>query len=209
MPTKLIDTLVSWPTFIIALTVFGFAPGAVSRLVVLAFPGDDPRREELIAELYAVPCIERPFWVAQQMEVALFEGLWGRVVWAATGRVIYRWHLESGVKLNRAHPKTFWIPSEAEKEALAPGAVVKLLFGMRDGWGERMWVDVTAVKGKKITGTLRNHPIAIPHLHDGDKINFTAEHIIDILNEPASDYTLALDVEQPAIFGPHEQTGQP
>ena len=30
--------LVSWPMFGIALLVFGFAPGAVLRLIVLAFP---------------------------------------------------------------------------------------------------------------------------------------------------------------------------
>ena len=35
--------------------------------------------DELIAELYAVPRVGRPFWVAQQLEVALFEGLGHRV----------------------------------------------------------------------------------------------------------------------------------
>jgi hypothetical protein len=42
---------------------------------VLAYPRDDPRRAELIAELYAVPRIQRPLWVAEQLETALFEGL--------------------------------------------------------------------------------------------------------------------------------------
>ncbi len=32
----LVDTVISWPTFIVALLVFGFAPGAVLRLIVLA-----------------------------------------------------------------------------------------------------------------------------------------------------------------------------
>jgi hypothetical protein len=77
MPS-LIFQIVSWPTFGSALAVFGFAPGAVLRLIVLAFPREDPRRQELLAEVYAVPRIERPFWVAQQLEVALFEGLRGR-----------------------------------------------------------------------------------------------------------------------------------
>jgi hypothetical protein len=72
----LIDAVISWPTFALILVVFGFAPGALLRLIVLAFPRDDPRRQELRAELYAVPRIERPFWVAEQLEVALFEGLW-------------------------------------------------------------------------------------------------------------------------------------
>lgn len=67
--------LISWPTFGIALLVFGFAPGAALRVIVLAFPRSDPRRRELLAELYAVPRVERPFWVFEQLEVALFEGL--------------------------------------------------------------------------------------------------------------------------------------
>src|SRR5690348_1781497 len=67
--------LVSWPMFGIALLIFGFAPGAMLRLIVLLFPRDDPRRHELLGELHAVPRFERPFWVVEQFEVALFEGL--------------------------------------------------------------------------------------------------------------------------------------
>ena len=66
---------VSWPVLVTALLVFGFAPGAVLRMIVLLFPQDDPRRRELLGELHTVPRIERPFWVIEQLEVALFEGL--------------------------------------------------------------------------------------------------------------------------------------
>jgi hypothetical protein len=79
MIDELVQAIVSWRTFIIVLIVFGFAPGAVLRLIVLLFPRDDPRRRELLAELYAVPWPERPLWVAQQMEVAFFEGLPKRI----------------------------------------------------------------------------------------------------------------------------------
>src|SRR6266581_3016747 len=72
--------VLSWPMLVLALLVFGFAPGLLLRLIVLAFPKDDPRRAELRGELYNVPRFERPFWVAEQMEVALFEGLRGRLV---------------------------------------------------------------------------------------------------------------------------------
>jgi hypothetical protein len=41
MVSELLDAFVSWRTFLIALVVFGFAPGALLRLIVLAFP---PRR---------------------------------------------------------------------------------------------------------------------------------------------------------------------
>src|SRR5664280_2661145 len=50
MMSELFDAVLSWPTFVAVLFVFGFAPGAVLRLIVLAFHHDDPRRRELIAE---------------------------------------------------------------------------------------------------------------------------------------------------------------
>jgi hypothetical protein len=193
MITELLDAIVSWRTFLIALLVFGFAPGALLRLIVLAFHRDDPRRSELLAELHAVPRLARPFWVFEQLEVALFEGIWERVVWAATGRVVHRWHLGSGVERNREHPETFEIPEEEAKHAVEPGVVVKLLFEMNDGWGERMWVEVVAVKRHHIIGMLRNQPIGIPRLDPGDRVTFKRDHIIDIdweadcLCEPAAD----------------------
>jgi hypothetical protein len=69
----------AWPTLGTAVLVFGFAPGAALRLILLLYRRDHPRRQELLGELYAVPRIERPFWVAQQLEIALFEGLSGRL----------------------------------------------------------------------------------------------------------------------------------
>jgi hypothetical protein len=176
----LINALISWPAFLVVLLVFGFAPGALLRLIVLAFPKDDPRRQELRAELYAVPRIERPIWVVEQLEVALFEGLGERIVWALTGRVISRWHLHSGVESHRAHPDTFWIPSEGEKAAIIPGTLVKLMFQMRDGWGERMWVHVDKVGRRRLVGHLHNSPIGMPRLDYGDKIKFRRDDVIDI-----------------------------
>jgi hypothetical protein len=105
--TELLEVVVNWRMGLIVLVVFGFAPGAMLRLIVLAFHRDGPRRSEMLAELHRRPRLERPLWVVAQMEVALFEGIWERVVWAATGRIIERWHLNSGVKLNRKNPKTF------------------------------------------------------------------------------------------------------
>jgi hypothetical protein len=94
MVSELLDAIVSWRTLLVALLVFGFAPGALLRLIVLAFHRDDPCRSELLAELHAVPLLERPFWVLAQLEVALFEGIWPRVR-AATSRIIHRGHLMS------------------------------------------------------------------------------------------------------------------
>lgn len=181
--TALLAAVVSWPTLILALVAFGFAPGAALRLIVHAYPNDDPRRQELLAELYAVPRWERPFWVAQQLEVAVFEGLWERVVWAATGRVIHRWRLQSGVEQNNRYPETFWIPSTEEKEAIQPGSIVKLFFTMNDGWAERMWVKVEEIKPTHLVGTLDNEPVGIPRLHAGRKVRFRREHVINILDD--------------------------
>jgi hypothetical protein len=75
----LLQTVASWPSLLLVIAVFGFAPGFCLRLIVCTYPRDDPRRRELVAELYAVPRIQRPLWVAQQLEVALFEGLTPRV----------------------------------------------------------------------------------------------------------------------------------
>jgi hypothetical protein len=79
MGGELLDAIVSWKTFVVSLLVFGLYPGAVLRLIVLAYPRDDPRRRELLAELYGVPRLERPYWVMEQLEVALFEGLGERI----------------------------------------------------------------------------------------------------------------------------------
>ena len=61
---ELLDRLVALPTLLVAIIVYGFAPGFLLRLIVLAYERDDPRRAELIAELYDVPRLKRPFWVA-------------------------------------------------------------------------------------------------------------------------------------------------
>lgn len=72
---ELLDAVASLKGLVLVLLVFGFAPGFCLRLIVLTYPRDDPRRAELIAELYTVPRIWRPLWVAEQLEVGLFEGL--------------------------------------------------------------------------------------------------------------------------------------
>lgn len=75
---KLLDAAAIWPALLIALVIFGSAPHLVLRLLLLAYPKDHPRRAELWAELPAVPRWERPFWVCEQIDGALFEGLSSR-----------------------------------------------------------------------------------------------------------------------------------
>jgi hypothetical protein len=159
--------------------IYGFAPGAFLRLIVLAFHRDDPRRRELLAELRAVPRWERPMWVFEQLEVALFEGIFERIQWAATGRIIHRWRLGSGVVRHAADP-TFWIPDDADKADVRPGIAVKLPFVMRDGWAEMMWVVVIQVHKRYLVGRLLNTPVGIPRLDRGHLVAFRPDAIIDI-----------------------------
>jgi hypothetical protein len=88
--TELLHTIASWPSLLLVVLVFGFAPGFCLRLIVLTYPRSDPRRTELIAELYTVPRIQRPLWVAEQLETALFEGVPHRL--AAVLRWVTRPH---------------------------------------------------------------------------------------------------------------------
>jgi uncharacterized protein YegJ (DUF2314 family) len=176
---ELVGAIASWPTFFLVLLVFGFAPGALLRLILLAYHREDPRRREMRAELRAVPRWERPIWVCEQLEEAIFDGLGGRIRWAATGRIIHRWSLGSGVRRREEHPASFWIPDEEEKAAVRPGVSVKLMFEMKD-WGERMWVTVVETKRDHLVGVLNNDPWGIPRLSPGDRIKFKPEHIIDI-----------------------------
>ena len=93
----------------VALLIFGFAPGMVLSLIVRLLAKDDPRRRELQAELYVVPRWERPFWVCEQFEVALREGLFPEICWWFEfwgGRLV--WHrakLESGLEMHQRRPR--------------------------------------------------------------------------------------------------------
>jgi hypothetical protein len=76
--TAILDLLGSWDAvwlFFGVAFLLGFAPGAALRLILLLYPRDHPRRQELIGELYAMGRIERPVFVFEQLELAIFEGI--------------------------------------------------------------------------------------------------------------------------------------
>lgn len=90
--------------------------------------------------------------------------------------------LEDVVAINKAHPKTFEIPSSADRRAVQVGDTVKLVFkptGKQDS--ERMWVNVTKVDAYgSYRGTLANDPIIVGIKYQ-DPVSFTDKHICDIL----------------------------
>ena len=161
----------------IALIVFGFAPGMVLAAVVRLIPDED-RRRELQAELYEVPRWERPFWVAQQFEVALRIGLSPRISWAWGRHVWHRSRLECGLKRHLEWPDTFDVPSDEDKQLVVPGDLVKLMWEVARFPGERMWVRVTARDGKNMRGTLENLPV-YAFMDPGEQIRFNIDDIID------------------------------
>lgn len=78
--TELIELARAPGVLLLAIVIFSIAPGLVLRLTVLLYPKNDERRKELIAELYAMPRLQRPFWVGEQFETAIFDGLQARRV---------------------------------------------------------------------------------------------------------------------------------
>lgn len=178
---SILDAVVSWRGTLGVVLMFGFAPRAVLRVIVCAYRKDDPRRSELLSEINAVPVHRRPIWVAEQLELALFEGVRYRIEWALSGRLIHRWRLGDGVQSNRRWPNTFEIPSDEEKDGVRPGDLVKATFRIRSGqWGERMWVEVARVHRGRVTGQLINAPVGIPRLEVGRKVRLKHKHIIEI-----------------------------
>ncbi len=179
---ELIAEIADWKLFLLVIFVYAICPQWVLRLLVMVYDKDDPRRHELLGELYAIDYIRRPFWVAQQFETALADGIWPKFQWSLTGRLIYRWRLGDGDQRHRDHPDTFWVPSPQDKAAIEVGDIVKLAFDQTwpGGYGERMWVRITKVGPKKLEGVLRNEPIFIPRLSWNDTIKFERKHIIDI-----------------------------
>ncbi len=176
--------------FGLSLFVFGFAPGMVLALIVKLIP-DEERRDELQAELYEVPRWERPYWVAQQFEVALRLGAFPWVGWYWGKYVWHRAKIESGVERNREYPETFWIPNDEDKRLIQPGNHVRLMWYVPrlEIAGERMWVLVTHRRGDRLVGRLLNDPVCVFASYD-EVIKFHIDDVIDI-SVPEEDIPVA------------------
>lgn len=167
--------------FLLSLVIFGLAPGLVLAAIVRLIPDLD-RRRELQAELYDVPRWERPYWVVQQVEVAIRIGIcpqvswyWGRYVW-------HRCKIESGLERHLECPNSFEIPSEEDKKLMVPGDRAKLMWAVKRFPGERMWVTITERDGDRLVGTLDNWAI-YAFLNPDEPVNFHIDDIIDCIFE--------------------------
>ena len=90
------------------------------------------------------------------------------------------WKLQSGEALHATHPAKFQIPPRCVRAMLGAGRRVKLIFDGGGDGGERMWVDIHERRAGGYVGRLVNQPVEIRGLHEGDRVEFAVEHIIDI-----------------------------
>lgn len=180
--------------FGLAVLLFGLAPGLVLAVVVRLIPDVD-RRRELQAELYEVPRWERPFWVAQQFEVALRLGLSPRISWTWGRYVWHRSKVDSGLQRHLESPETFEVPDHELKAMIEPGDMVKLAWSVARFPGERMWVRVTHRNGDRLKGELKNWPVFV-HMNQGEQVKFGIDDIIDCeLVEGVSEAVLTTAVD--------------
>ena len=82
-------------------------------------------------------------------------------------------------------PYTYFLPSDEELAALAPGDLVKLIFRpwrVGEKWdAERMWVRIERVLAEHLSGVLENEPDDNPRLHLGDRVSFQRFHVVDCI----------------------------
>lgn len=98
------------------------------------------------------------------------------------------YHLENIIDSAKEFPRTFLCPSDREIQQLKVGDLVRLIFVFdirtEDNWrGERMWVEISEITGKKYKGFLTNQPVYIKELNLGDSVAFGAENIATVLTE--------------------------
>lgn len=83
----------------------------------------------------------------------------------------------------RAHPYTFFVPSDGEINALEQGDLVKMMFEVTQGDEtpvERMWVRFHERDPEGCIGRLDNVPYQIQGLAAGDVITFQPWHITEV-----------------------------
>ena len=98
------------------------------------------------------------------------------------------WALDDGEVAHAESPETYWIPPQAERIALQPGALVKLRFYIRApnesgdfvDHGERMWVEIKERVDGWYRGVLDNDPYCSKAIQSGLELWFQPRHVIAI-----------------------------
>jgi hypothetical protein len=95
------------------------------------------------------------------------------------------WGLLDAEAQHDAFPDAFPIPTRAERDALQPGDMVKLVFVLdpppaSGPNAERMWVEVRSAQGATYDGWLTNEPAVITDLESGTFLSFGPEHVAGI-----------------------------
>lgn len=97
--------------------------------------------------------------------------------------------LMDGVARNEAHPDTFQIPTQEERDGLRPGAFAKIGIEMPDGAGERFWVKVEGrAEGEnagRYRGAISNDLVHTRDhgMKDADTIEFGPEHVLAVYGD--------------------------
>lgn len=102
-----------------------------------------------------------------------------------TSTVPAHWGLLDAEAQHRAFPDAFPIPTRAEREALQPGDMVKMVFVLdpppsSGPNAERMWVEVRSAHDGTFDGWLTNEPTVITDLEVGTFLAFGPEHVAGI-----------------------------
>lgn len=105
----------------------------------------------------------------------------GTVMRTKTNRPYYILDAE---KRQKAHPKTFKIPSREVREKVEKGFYAKLVFETTPDDtgcnGERMWVEVVGKRRGRYSGILRNSPVFVRDLSPGESVEFGPENICSL-----------------------------
>lgn len=94
--------------------------------------------------------------------------------------------LMDGEERNRAHPKTFEIPSVDERRGLRRGDYAKVGFEFPQAkpnypTGERIWIAVTRRVRGGYRGKVANRPVFVPDLQFGEEVGFRPEHVLAVM----------------------------
>ncbi|MHA6719420.1 immunity protein Imm33 domain-containing protein [Sphingomonas sp. RS6] len=99
-------------------------------------------------------------------------------------RWLGRYAIEDPRPIADSAPYTFFLPSENEVLALAPGDLAKLIVRSvppsSEYAAERMWVTIERAQGDRLWGLLDSTPYDIPQLRRGARIAFRRDDVIDL-----------------------------